>query len=89
MQNRGTNFVLSSRTEQEAEDQTGEDSSMSQTQFPDHSDSWRSVWRRDPRYYPAEHADPRMDTPRDHVHQLHRRSISEDAKELDLAADYI
>ena len=31
---------------------------------------------------------PRMDAPRDHVHQLFRGSVSEDVEELDPTADY-
>lgn len=88
-QDRRTYLVLPPRAKQEAKDQTGKDSIMSQAQFFNDVNRRRCVRGRGPRYYSEEHAEPRMDAPRNHVHQLHRRSVPEDAEELDLAADYI
>lgn len=89
MQDRRTNILLSSGPEQEAENQTGEDTIMSEAQFFDYSNCRRRCRRCDPWYNPEEHTDARMVISRDHVHQLPRRPVSEDAEKLDLAADYI
>lgn len=89
MQDHRTNFVLPPGAEQKAKDQTGEDSIVFQAQFSDYFNRRRCVRRSDPWYYLEERAESRMDAPRDHVHQLFRRSVSEDVEELDSTADYI
>ena len=62
---------------------------MPQAQLVDDIDCDWCVRRCGPRYYLEKPANSRMDAARDHVHQLHRRSVSQNAEEFDFTAYHI
>lgn len=89
MQNYRTNLVLPSGAKQEAANQAREGSIVPQAQLVDDIDCDRCIRRCGPRYYLEKPANSRMDAARDHVHQLHRRSVSKNAEEFDFTAYHI